>query len=151
MYCLAKSVTIIPYFTVHSLWDKIEPLLAKAVEYDDVNIMNAVYTDAINNNLQLWACIDDTKPDDIELIVGTRFIRGKHDIYLDITYVAGKNLKTWYDDFFPILEEFAIKNSCTACRFHGRVFLHKMMTERGWQTKKIITYKSLSNRELNLE
>ena len=144
MYCLARSVNLIPHFTVHGLWAQIEPLLAKAVEYDDVNILNAVYTDAVSNNLQLWACIDSENPEEIELIVGTRFIRGKNDIYLDITYVSGKNLKSWYDEFIHVLEDFAKKNTCTALRFHGRVFLHKMMTDRGWETKKIITYKSLS-------
>lgn len=144
MYFLAKIVTQIPHFSVHALWPKIEPILARAVEYDDVNVINAVYTDCISNNLQLFGCIDDTNPDEFELIVATRFTRGKKDLYLDITYVAGKNLKEWYDSFFEIIEEHGRKNNCTMCRFHGRVFLHDHMVSRGWETKKIITYRPIS-------
>lgn len=130
---------------IQQLWPIIEPILLRAIAYDDVNVPYAVYMDAIMGHLQLWACVDTELEQPIDLVVATRLVRGKEETFLDITYVAGANMLQWYHTFFPMLEEFAKKNHCTSFRFHGRAFFKEWMEPLGWEVKKIITYKKISN------
>ncbi len=99
------------------VWDKIEPVLARAVHPETGDTLDSIRMDLMMAKMQLWV-IGDFQG----VVVTTIIDRPTHRV-LYTPYLAGENMKEWLDDWIDVQDEYAQHNKCAAVEFSGR---------RGW-------------------
>ena len=102
---------------VLSVWDRVEPLLARVVKPDTGFRTDDVLTQLQIGNWQLWVI------GDFQGVVVTYVeVRPLEKVFF-VRYIAGNYMNEWLDDWVKVQESFAKANLCKAVVFFGR---------RGW-------------------
>lgn len=99
------------------VWDKVEPILARAVRPETGESLDSVRADLLMARSYLWVI------GEFQGVVITTIIERPTQRVLFTPYLAGDNMREWLDDWIEVQKEYAEFNDCAAMEFSGR---------RGW-------------------
>jgi len=133
-----RIISYVPPKNVHIIWGQVEPLLLKAVMYDDFSYNGQNLLDGIlQKDMQLW--ISWTHK--VESAVLTQIIEYPKFKVCRWFLAGGSNMKKWLDQMTSQVEDWAKENNCKRIELVGRKGWIKKLKD--YEAKHIVMTKEL--------
>lgn len=118
----------IPTVHVDDVWLEARPIIEKAVFDDTDETIDTVYAELLIGNYHLWII------GNYDAIAVTEIQERPARRVAFIRFIAGKDMKRWFDAWVTALEYYAENEDCKAIEFAGR---------KGWlkHAEKYTAYK----------
>ena len=126
------------------IWDTIVPFLDKALQYAEGELLSEdILPHLESGDMRLWIAVE--KGDVIAAMVTEIVAYPRKRIVRIITLASdtGHGMKLWYD-FLPLVEGYALSNSCTALEAWGRKGLVRRLPD--WKNSYQVITKDIKQR-----
>lgn len=104
----------IPTCYVDELWEKVKPIIERAVFDNTDETIESVYGDLKVGNYHLWVI------GEFDAAAVTQIIERPKRRVAWIQFIAGDNMEKWFDAWLAALELYAENEQCEAIEFAGR-------------------------------
>jgi len=126
---------------VEYVWDKVEPILARAVSRSEGELKTDDILDFISEgDMQLWIVSENKE---IIAALVTQIITYPQKRILRLVSLAGEDFNK-FKHFLDRVQSFAIQRGCTALELWGRKGWKKLLPE--WDSKYIVYTKDIKEK-----
>ena len=126
---------------VEYVWDKVEPILARAVSRSEGELKTNDILDFISEgDMQLWIVSENKE---IIAALVTQIITYPQKRILRLVSLAGEDFNK-FKHFLDMVQSFAIQKGCTALELWGRKGWKKLLPE--WNSKYIVYTKDIKEK-----
>ena len=126
---------------VEYVWDKVEPILARAVSRSEGELKTNDILDLITEgDMQLWIVSENKE---IIAALVTQIITYPQKRILRLVSLAGEDFNK-FKHFLDMVQSFAIQKGCTALELWGRKGWKKLLPE--WNSKYIVYTKDIKEK-----
>ena len=126
---------------VEYVWDKVEPILARAVSRSEGELKTNDILDLITEgDMQLWIVSENKE---IIAALVTQIITYPQKRILRLVSLAGEDFNK-FKHFLDRVQSFAIQSGCTALELWGRKGWKKLLPE--WDSKYIVYTKDIKEK-----
>lgn len=138
------NIALVPLENVADVWDRVEPLLAKAMKIANDRYRTIDLLDQILRGEQfLWIAFDEEK--EIKAAITTRLIDYPGKRVLSLQFCGGDDMEQWLSEFHDTLEKFARAEHCEAMELVGRKGWVRALEDKGWSSSLVLVEKELND------
>lgn len=125
------------------VWEKVEPLIAKAVSHSKGRYSTKTIVDALlNRDMQLWIVLENNQVLGAGITEIIKFSTGLN--MARMVTVSGKKFKEWREYAEGVISAWALEQGCQKMEGFGRTGLSRILKNKnGWRTVGVIMERDL--------